>query len=345
MRRIDTEAHFFTPGYAAYLRGRQRPPRAEATEHGLRCWDEPSLPEFSHVRGARLASALGEVGDARVAAMDAVGIDLQVLSISTPGCEQFGPPEGTAVARQANDELAGLIAAQPRRFAGLAALAPAPDQPELAAAELRRCVRELGFRGAKINSHLREWFLDDPRFDVLLGTAADLGVPIYLHPTVPHAAMAGPYLGYGFDLAGPSLGFGAETALHAMRLILGGVFDRHPSLQIVLGHMGEGLPFWLYRLDLAVTRPNAGLPGRRRPDRRPSEYLRTNFYFTTSGNFRYSAMLPALVEFGTDRMMFATDYPYEDMRQAADFADSVPLPEPDRQRLNWATAAALFGLG
>jgi len=342
--RIDTEAHFYPPGYASYLRGRARPPRAEATEHGLRCWDEPSLPDFMHVRGTRLGNALGEVGAERIAAMDAAGIDVQVLSISTPGCEQFEPDQGSAVARQANDELAALIAAHPDRFVGLAALAPVPEHPEWAADELRRCVRELGFRGAKINSHIRELFLDDERFGVLLAAAAELSVPIYLHPAVPHAAMALPYLDYGFELAGPSLGFGAETALHAMRMIHGGVFDRHPSLQIVLGHMGEALPFWLYRLDLAVTRPRAFPGPGPRLSRRPSDYLRANFYFTTSGNFRYSAMLPALLEFGTDRMMFASDYPYEDMRQAADFVDGVPLSGPDRDRLNWATASALFAI-
>jgi predicted TIM-barrel fold metal-dependent hydrolase len=345
MRRIDTEAHFFTPGYTAYLRSRRSPPRAEATERGMRCWDEPSLPDFSHVRGTRLVQALCEVAEVRVAAMDAAGIDVQLLSISTPGCEQFEPADAAAVARQSNDELAGLIAAHPGRFAGLAALAPDPDQPEQAAAELQRCVRELGFRGVKINSHLRGGFLDDRRFDALLAAAADLGAPIYLHPALPHAAMAGPYLDYGFDLAGPSLGFGAETALHAMRLILGGVFDRHPSLQVVLGHMGEALPFWLYRLDFAVTRPKAGPERHPRLERKPSEYLGANFYFTTSGNFRYSAMVPALLEFGTERMMFASDYPYEDMGRAAEFADSVPLSQADRRRLNWSTAAALFGIG
>lgn len=340
--RIDTETHFFTPSYSKYVRSREVPPRFEDSERGVRAWDEPSMPDFMHERGAKLEVALQEMGDERVAKMDAAGIDIQVLSLSTPGCEQFIAVDGDREAKRSNDELAEFIATRPDRFVGLAALAPSLDHPEWAARELERCVNDLGFRGAKINSHIHDTFLDDEGYLPLMEAAAGLGVPLNIHPAVPHRRVAEPYLGYGFALVGPSLGFGAETALCSMRLIHSGVFDRFPDLQIVLGHLGEALAFWTYRLDFSATKPWVDLENQRRLKKRPSEYLKDNFYFNTSGNFSLSAALPVLVELGTDRMMLASDYPYEVMEHAVDFVEGLPISPSDIARVNSGTAANLF---
>jgi predicted TIM-barrel fold metal-dependent hydrolase len=342
--RIDTETHFFNPTYASYLRERSDPPRAEVLESGIRTWDEPSLPDFDHVRGLRLEDALCDLDNGRVSAMDEAGIDVQILSLSTPGCEQFEPMIAGSAAAESNDELASAVARNPTRFVGLAALGPDPSRPEQAAEELERAVTELRFRGLKINSHIRDTFLDDPAYRPILAKAEELRVPIYLHPMMPHRSMALPYMGFGFALLGPSLGFGAETALQAVRLIFSGVFDEHPDLQVVLGHLGEGLPFWLYRLDFVVTKPWVDLDRKRALARRPSEYLAENFYYTTSGNFRAAPFDIVYTEFGPDRMMFASDYPYESMADASSFFDGLDIPAMARAQIEDGTAAELFGI-
>jgi len=343
MKRIDTEAHFFTPSYAQEMRERSAPPRTEVTADGVRLWDEPSLPDFEHLRSHRVEEALCEIGEARLALMDQAGIDVQVLSLSTPGCEQLEQENGSRVAATSNDELAAVIEKHPDRFVGLAALAPSVDQPDIAVDELVRTVNELGFRGAKVNSHIHDTYLDDDRYSPLWEAMSDLGVPLYLHPTIPHRSMAIPYMGLGFALLGPSLGFGAETALSATRMIAAGVFERFPNLKVILGHLGEGLPFWLYRLDFISTRRFMDI-GHDHLEKLPSEYLRENFIFTTSGNFRSGPTQLVLDEFGFDHLMLASDYPYESMSDATGFVDSLDLNPDEARQLNSGTAEAVFGL-
>ncbi len=311
---------------------------------GVRMYVEPSAPELYQQRSSRLADALAEVGGRRLAAMDAAGIDVQVLSLNIPGCEQLDPREGAAIARERNDVLAELVGAHPDRFVGLAALCPDPDAPEVAADELERCVRELGFRGWKLNAHVRDRSIDDPGFEPIFARAADLRVPVYLHPTIPHGSMLAPYLGYGYMLPGPALGFAAETALQAVRLIYSGVFDRHPALQVVLGHLGEGLYFWLYRLDFEFSKPWLTRDPRIRCAEAPSHYLRRNFHATTSGHFQSSAFLATLTETGAERMLFATDYPYESCEQAVEWLEGQPVAPDAKERIFHANATALFGL-
>lgn len=343
MLRVDVEAHYLDRPFLELLRGRAEPPRETVVDGAVRVYLEPSAPDVFQGRTERLEQALLDVGELRLAAMDEAGVDVQVLSLNLPGCEQLDPREGAPLARERNDALAELVARHPGRFAGLAALCPDPDEPATAADELERCVRELGFRGWKVNSHVRDGYLDDPRYLPLLERAAALGVPVYLHPTVPHGSMIRPYEGYGQSLPGPALGFAAETALHVMRLIYAGVFDRLPELQVVLGHLGEGLYFWLYRLDFEFTMPWMVRDPRIACEEAPSAYLRRNVWPATSGHRQSSAFLATYAEVGP-RMLFATDYPYDDGRATAEWLASQPIPEADCERIFGANAAELFGL-
>jgi predicted TIM-barrel fold metal-dependent hydrolase len=344
MRKIDVEAHYYDPGYLDALRGRSAPPREERVDGGVRMYVEPSSPGLFQQRSDRLADALAEVGEQRLAAMDAAGIEAQVLSLNIPGCEQLDPREGAPLARECNDVLADLVSRHPGRFVPLAALCPDPEAPEVAADELERCVRELGFRGWKLNSHVRDESLDHPGFEPIFARAAELGVPVCIHPTVPHASMIERYTGYGYMLPGPALGFAAEAALQSVRLVYSGIFDRHPALQVLLGHLGEGLYFWLYRLDFEFSKPWLTRDERIRCTERPSHYLRRNFHATTSGHFQSSAFLATYMETGAERLLFATDYPYESNEQAVAWLESQPIAPGDKERIFHGNAAALFGI-
>jgi predicted TIM-barrel fold metal-dependent hydrolase len=343
VKLVDLEAHFYNPGYVSYLRSRTEPPREELVDGEVRVWKEPSEPDRWHVRTARHSDRMADLADARIAEMDEAGVDIQVLSLAAPGCEQFDAKEGTLIAQRSNDELAEAIALHPDRFVGFAALAPL--DPAGAADELERCVTELGFKGAKINSHIGDTYLDDERYLPLWERAAGLGVPINLHPIVPHESMVKPYTGYGWALVGPGLGYGAETAVHAMRLVFSGLFDRFPEQQIILGHMGEGLYFWLYRLDFDFKKKWLDAKTRTRQlEKLPSDYLRDNFHVTISGNFLTTAFIATFNEIGSDRVMYASDYPFESMAEGAAFLDTVPIAPADREKVAWRNAARLLKL-
>jgi predicted TIM-barrel fold metal-dependent hydrolase len=340
MKKIDLEAHFYTGEYLQYLRARKEVPMEAPHRDSMRLWYttevwEPHGPEMD----GRLCDLAGD----RLKDMDEAGIDMQVLSLSTPGCEQFSPTDGAALSRKANDELAKAIKRHPDRFIGLAALAP--QSPGEAADELERAVVELGFRGAKVHSHIGDAYLDDERYQVILERAEKLGVPIYLHPTVPHPSRLKAYSDdYSFALAGPVLGFGAETALQAMRLIYSGVFDEYPDLKIILGHLGEGLIFWLDRIDFVFKKLWMDREICPQINKRPSEYIRNNFIITTSGMFAVPAFLSVFLEMGADRMMFAADYPYENNEDAVSFMEKVPIADTDREKIYHLNAEKLFKL-
>jgi uncharacterized protein len=261
-----------------------------------------------------------DIGDGRIAAMDAAGIDLAVLSLTAPGVEQLDAPAAVELARESNDELAAAVSRHPSRLAGFAAV-PLPD-PQAAAGELDRAVRELGFVGAIVNGHSQGRYLDDPFFRPFLERAADLQVPIYLHPTIPpQAVIDASYAGLpervGFILSTVAWGWHANTATHVLRLILAGVFDRHPNLQLMIGHMGETLPFMLPRLDETL-RPE--LTGLGRP---VSAYLRENVSYTFA-NFNHPATFDLLrTQVGLERILFSTDHPFGVMSEARTFLDSL----------------------
>jgi predicted TIM-barrel fold metal-dependent hydrolase len=340
--KIDFEAHFYTPEFVELLHARDKPPRQERVdEQTVRLWIEPSLPDLFHEHAAVVDERLLDLEDRRLASMDDAGVDVQVLSISGPATEQLEPEIGERVSRAINDTLAATIARHPDRFLGFATLAP--GRPEQAAEELERCVTTLGFRGVMLRSHVGDGFLDEARYRPIFRTAARLGIPVYLHPTLPHASLIGPFLGYGWALPGPGLGYGVETAVQALRLLYSGLFDELPTLQLILGHLGESLTFWLYRLDLDFTQPF--LAARHRPsiERRPSEVLRENVYVTTSGNFLDSALVSVLMELGPERVLFGSDYPWESLAKAVEFVERAPISDADRSKLYSENALQLFG--
>ncbi|MBI4334381.1 MAG: amidohydrolase [Chloroflexi bacterium] len=228
----------------------------------------------------------------------------------------------------------------PDRFIGLATLAP--QDPGGAARELERALTKLGLQGAKINSNIRGEYLDDRKYWPVFETAERLGVPIYLHPTIPSPSMLKAYSGYGFVLAGPSLGFGAEAALHALRLVYSGVFDRYSGLKIILGHLGEALPFWLHRIDYPWINPWADPDTLPRIKRKPSDYITKNFACTTSGMSYFPALQCCISALGIDHVLFASDYPYENSKLAVEFIEKLPAPDTDKEKTFHSTAESLF---
>lgn len=273
--------------------------------------------------------------------MDAAGIDMQVLSLNAPGVEQAETAEAISVAREANDFLAEAIKNNPTRFAGLAAL---PIQaPEQAVDELRRRVQQQGFKGAVINGHARGRYLDDKFFWPILECAEALDVPIYLHPTIPPKPVVDAYFG-GFAppvsamFAAAGWGWHIETAVHLLRMILGGVFDRYPRLQIAIGHLGEGIPFMLPRL-------HKNLPTEMTKLARPlGAYLRENVHYTFGGFNFPATFLDLLLEVGVERILFSVDYPYRSMVEARAFLAHLPVSPADRERIAHGNAERLFGL-
>jgi predicted TIM-barrel fold metal-dependent hydrolase len=323
MRTITLEEHFISPGF---LTG----PGKEFSER-LR---------NSGARGARIYDDLQDIGDKRIANMDAAGIDMQVLSLNAPGVEQADVPDQIAISRESNDFLAEAIKKHPKRFAGLAILPIAA--PDKAAEELERRIQQ-GFKGTLINGHTRGRYLDDKFFSPILERAAALNIPIYLHPTVPPKAVVEAQYG-GFSptvsgvLAAAGWGWHIETAVHVIRMILGGVFDRHPKLQIVIGHLGEGIPFMLPRL-------NKNLPTEMTKLERPlGRYLRENFHYTFGGFNFPATFLNLLLEVGVGRIMFSVDYPYGSMTEARAFLQQLPVSEADRERIAHGNAEQLYGL-
>lgn len=340
--KVDLESHFFTPEYFEFLRGRSTPPRFEVTDENVRVWLEPSLPDTMLTHSHRLRDTLLDLSEARVAALDEAGIAVQFLSVSSPGFEQLEAGIQVEHTRRANDALARFISQHPTRFAGLASLPV--SAPQEAADELERCIHELDFKGGNIHSHIGNTYLDDARYSPILERAARLKVPINLHPTLPHANMLEPYLGYGWAMPGPGLGFGHETAVHAMRIVYSGAFDRLPDLEIILGHFGEGLMHWLYRVDFDFNKPWMAKSHRADIARKPSDYLRSNFWYTCSGNWLDSALLATMHEVGVDRIMFASDYPWEQIEDGADFIEAAPISDEDRRKICHENATKLFDL-
>lgn len=290
---------------------------------------------------AEIAAPICDLGDGRIAAMDDAGVDVAVLSLVAPGVEQLDATEAVGLARACNDELAAAIDRHPDRLAGFAALPV--GAPEQAAAELRRSVRELGFLGAMINGHSQGRYLDDPLFDPIFAEVAELDVPVYLHPTMPPAGVVeSSYAGFApdvtFALATTGWGWHIDTATHALRIILGGVFDRYPSLQIVIGHMGEATSFMLPRFDETLTPELTGL-------RRPvSSYLRENFHYTFA-NFNDAATFANLVaQVGIGRVCFSADYPFGSMGASRTFLDDLPLSRDDRARIGHLNAERLLSI-
>jgi predicted TIM-barrel fold metal-dependent hydrolase len=339
MKRIDFEVHFATPEWIDALYQNKTYPRIEENkkEKTRRLYFTETAGEpFSDVLLGRLL----DTGANRLKDMDDAGIDVQVMSLTAPGIEQFDLKTGTNLAKQSNDALAEVIRRHPDRFAGFAAL-PAKD-PDAAVNELERAVKDLGLIGWKTHSNYGDAYLDDKRFWPILAKAEELDVPIYLHPTAP---MISQLQTYGFALAGAPFGFGIETSIVMMRLILSGVFDAFPKLKIILGHLGEGLPFILQRIDFPYVRPHfKNDPGTiPRLGKKPSEYLLNNMFVTTSGNYLAPAFMCTKDALGIDRILLATDYPYEDANECLQFLESLPLTAAEKETV-YQQNARIFGV-
>jgi predicted TIM-barrel fold metal-dependent hydrolase len=313
MRTIAIEEHFTTPLY-----------REKVSANEFR---NAYLASRSEQIGHDIVAQLADLGEMRLAHMDATGIDVQVLSFGSPGPQGFGAETAIPMARDANDRLFDTVKAHPRRFAGFAAL-PTAD-PDAAAAELDRAVTKLGFKGAMIHGHTQGSFLDEKKYWVLFERAQALGVPIYLHPTVPHPdAMKSYFAGYE-ELARAGWGFAIDTSCHFLRLVFAGVFDAYPDLKIILGHLGEGLPFAMHRLNDHTYRVAA----RRGLKKTPLQYLSENMLVTTSGNWYEPAFLCTLLALGADNILFAVDWPYEPNTAGMAFLNKVSISDLDKAKI------------
>lgn len=278
----------------------------------------------------------------RLDEMDGAGVDVSVLSLNPPGVQLWADAAtATSLAREANDALAEIVAGRPTRFGALAAVAP--QDPASAAEEIRRATGTLGFGGVLIGSHTGGHYLDEPQFEPVLAALEETDATLYLHPRMPSPQMLEPFQPYGLQQA--IWGFQAEAATHAMRLILSGAFDRHPNLRVVLGHLGEGLPFWLWRTDNMHAKAYAwarDVLGMVALERKPSEYFRHNMWITTSGMCDHDVLQYCLTKVGAEHVLFAIDYPYEDSYVAAEFLAKADLDDEQRALISHRNAERLF---
>jgi 2,3-dihydroxybenzoate decarboxylase len=284
---------------------------------------------------------LADLGAMRIADMDATGIDHQILALTSPGVQVFDKTTAVSLARESNDILADAVRKYPTRFSGMTAIAP--QAPELAAQELERCSK-FGFKGIIINSHTMGEYLSDKKFWPILEAAEAMNLPIYIHPNTPPPKMIEPFVEAGLD--GAIFGFGVETGLHLLRIITAGAFDRFPKLNIIVGHMGEALPYWMYRLDYMH---NAGVKAARYEVMKPlkkkvSDYLKENVYITNSGVAWEPAIKFAQQVCGVDRVMYAMDYPYQYTPQEVIDMDNMQMDIATKKMFYQGVAEKVFKL-
>ncbi len=293
-----------------------------------------------------LSLRLLDIHERRLREMDENGMEMMILSLNAPAVQAIPDTrKAVEIAVRANDFLAEQVARRPDRFQAFAAL-PMQD-PDLATRELERCMQDLGFRGALVNGFSQVGtpenvvYYDAPQYGDFWAAVERLDAPFYLHPRNPIASWAQIYQGYPW-LMGPTWAFAQETAVHALRLMASGLFDRHPGLKIILGHLGEGLPYNMWRVDHRnawVDMPK-GYPAQRKL----CDYFHQNFYLTTSGNFRTQTLIDALLEVGADRILFSTDWPFENVDHAAHWFDDAAISEADRLKIGRTNALSLFKL-
>ncbi len=320
-RKIALEEHFATPDTL------EDSARFVPADH----WNE-------------LKRRLLDIQDRRLREMDAHGIEIMILSLNAPTIQAIPDVvRANEIAQRCNDYLAEEVAKRPDRFQAFAAL-PMQD-PDLAIIELERTVKHLGFRGALVNGFSQTddsdtlLYYDLERYRPFWAAIERLEVPFYLHPRNPLPTDSRIYDGHEW-LLGPTWAFGQETAVHALRLMGCGLFDQHPRLRIILGHMGEGLPYSLWRIDHRNAWVNAR--PRYKAKRKIAEYFCEHFYLTTSGNFRSQTLIDAILEIGTDRILFSTDWPFENVDHAATWFDSAPISERDREKIGRLNSLDLF---
>ncbi|HEY7486909.1 MAG TPA: amidohydrolase family protein [Streptosporangiaceae bacterium] len=336
--RIATEEAFAPPEMIAQWR--------ELLDSGV---DNPGFQSLTgfytsspSARATFIIERLQDLGERRLADMDATGIDKAIISLTAPGTQVFDRDRGVAMAILANDQLADACKRYPDRFIGLTAIAP--QDPQHAVKEIERGARELGFKGVIINSHTQDEYLDDPKFWPIFEAAEAFDTPVYLHPTGPSRGLIKPLLEAGID--GAIFGFGVETGTHLLRIIVAGVFDRFPNLKLVVGHLGEALPFWMYRLDYmhnATVRANR-YESMKPLARKPSEYLRENVWVTTSGMAWGPAIMFCREVLGADHVLYSMDYPYEYELDEVRVHDQLPIGFEEKKALFQTNAEKVFGL-
>lgn len=321
-RRIATEEAFCTPAIFA------------ETDKVIASGDIE--PGFAKIAGSILGDSpgarevkrrLSNLGDERLAHMDADGIDFALISINSPGVQVFDADVAVGLAAEANDILSEAVKRNPSRMAGLAAVAP--QDPSVAARELERA-KGLGLKGFLINSSTKGEYLDLPKFSPIFEAAEALDMPLYLHPREPGPSMVTPYLDYGLYFAG--WGFAAECGLSAMRLIMSGLFDRYPKLRVVIGHMGEGIPYYLQRIDNRY-QLQVKIGAVTALEKLPSAYFLDNFQITTSGVMTDPALRLAIDVLGVERIQFAGDFPFEDVKEGVDFLESAKVSGAERKAI------------
>jgi predicted TIM-barrel fold metal-dependent hydrolase len=269
-----------------------------------------------------ITKRLEDFGELRLREMDEGGIDMQVLSENAPAAQGLDPESSIRLARMSNDLLYRATQAHPDRFAGFAAL-PTPD-PKAAAEELERCVTKLGFKGAMIMGLTRGRFLDEKEFWPIFERAVALDVPMYFHPAWAHQAVVEAYYKPYLSLTGAGLGFTIETMTQAVRIIVSGLLDKYPNLKIILGHLGEALPFLMWRTDSA-------LPRFQKMPKLFTEYMKQNFWVTTSGAFQHSALACTIAELGAERVLYSVDWPFQTNKEGRDFMETAPISARDRE--------------
>jgi 2,3-dihydroxybenzoate decarboxylase len=293
-------------------------------------------------RPRMLLERIQKIDESRIADMDASGIDMQLLLLTAPGVQVMKKDTAVAMAAMSNDRVAEAVRKWPTRFQALAAVAP--QDPAAAAKELERAVKTLGLKGAVINSHTQGEWLDNEKFWDIFAAAEALNVPIYIHPSGPPKQMIQPFLERGLE--GAVFGFGVEVALHVLRIIVAGAFDRFPKLKLVIGHTGEGLPFWFYRLDYMH---GASVRAQRYASQKPlkrkvSEYIRENVYVTNSGVAWEPSIMMCHKVMGADHVLYAMDYPYQFEKEEVTICDNLPMSDLDKKKFFQTNAEKLFNI-
>ncbi len=330
-RVIAVEEHFVTNDYFQ-----------NASELAVSQGEEPEQAFVTNFpKNAKMLRRFTDMST-RLEEMDHAGVDMSVLTLNPPGVQMFADAAtATSLAHEANDRLAQIVQGNPSRFYGLGSLAP--QDPNRAADEIKRIMGPLKLGGVMIASHTHGRYLDEPECEPILAALEEEDATLYLHPRSPSPQMIAPFLQYGMVAA--IWGFQAEAGTHAIRLIMSGVFDRHPRLRVVLGHLGEALPFWLWRLD-NIYQKTYGWAGEAlrmvKLELKPSEYIQRNFSMTTSGMSDPDVLGYCVAKLGAERIMFAIDYPYEDSATATKFLTDAALTEEQRALICHGNAERLF---
>lgn len=332
IRRIATEEAFSIPEVAAELKKVARSPGNSLDLELVR-----SIYDSQDGSGAGFLAPLLDLEEERLRVMDENGVDVHLLSLTAPGVQMFDADTATALATLANDRLADVMSRHPDRFAGLACFAP--QSPLRAAQEMERAINKLGMNGFIVNSHTNNEYLDYPKYWPILEAAEALDACIYIHPRAPSDNFSGPVRDYNMHSA--LWAYGVEVSTHAVRLILSGVFDQFPKLKICIGHMGEAVHFWLWRIDFMSLRAQASGQAPKLK-LKPSDYFKRNFVITTSGQESHLALDFSIKALGVDNVLWAIDYPYQPTTPAVEFMDSAQVSDEDREKLYHKNAERVF---